>query len=264
MAVVFWVRNLCEMMRYLRRCQESMTSFWPELVISITWTETSFWYELIWHHSDRANMTSFWLELMTYWNDPFTSLCLELMTYCEMMYWHHSLLNTFSHKRLGNQNLTEVQLVGSSLPYEGYIMLDGATFCDPIWSRNDAQVSCIQLGYLGIDTERWNNSYVGNSEDFPPGKLLEKRYNCSGTEGSLKDCPQTVDNKKTCGRQKSVSVTCKYPFPVLWNELALKYISWGLWTAALSNEATGIVSDFHPIEVHFRDDLRLPFWTCSI
>ena len=110
----------------------------------------------------------------------------------------------------GNQSLTELKLVGSNLPYQGHLLHDGITFCDPMWSSKDADVACIQLGYLGANAGQWNNSYFGNIESLPGVRTVEKRYNCSGTEGSLKNCPLATGSDKTCEKQNTISVTCMY------------------------------------------------------
>ena len=90
-------------------------------------------------------------------------------------------------------------------------MNDGRTFCDPMWSLPNANVACIQLGYSGANSAYWNNSHFGVSESLPGGKPIERKYNCTGTEGSLKECfLLNVDSEKTCEKQKAVSVTCKY------------------------------------------------------
>ena len=74
---------------------------------------------------------------------------------------------------------------------------------------NDANVACIQLGYPGVDESHWNNSYLGNIASINEGKTVERRYNCSGTEGSLNDCPQIIiDGKNICRKGNDISVTC--------------------------------------------------------
>ena len=110
---------------------------------------------------------------------------------------------------LGNQNLTELQLVGSNLPYQGHLLDDGTTFCDSKWSSKNADVACIQLGYPGINVDRWNDSYFGNIGSLPEGITVKKRYNCSGAEGSLKDCPRANGANEACTKQNAISLTCK-------------------------------------------------------
>lgn len=85
-----------------------------------------------------------------------------------------------------------------------------------MWSIDDAQVACVQLGYPAIDIVHWNNSYLGNIASLNEGKPVERRYNCSGTEGSLKDCSQIIDSEKTCHKRDAISVTCRlYHFFIL-------------------------------------------------
>ena len=96
-------------------------------------------------------------------------------------------------------------MVGSNLPYQGHIVDGGTAFCDPTWSSEDANVACIQLGYLGINIGQWNNS-VGS---LPGEKAVVKRYNCTGTEGSLKDCPRASGDEEECEKQNAASLTCE-------------------------------------------------------
>jgi hypothetical protein len=77
-----------------------------------------------------------------------------------------------------------------------------------MWSIKSAAVACLQLGYPGINVGHWNNSYFGNSESLPEGITVEKRYNCSGSEGSLKYCPQATGREITCEKRNAISVMC--------------------------------------------------------
>ena len=74
---------------------------------------------------------------------------------------------------------------------------------------NDANVACIQLGYPGVDESHWNNSYSGNIASLNEGDTVERRYNCSGTEGSLNACPQMTNGENTCLKGNAISVTCR-------------------------------------------------------
>ncbi|XP_028402504.1 receptor-type tyrosine-protein phosphatase F-like [Dendronephthya gigantea] len=121
----------------------------------------------------------------------------KILTLCEVEVYGTGIL--------GNQNRTKLQLDGSNHPYEGRIVEKGATFCDSKWSFNDANVACVQLGYIGADARHWNNSYFGESDS----SSFEKTHNCLGTEGSLMECPRIIDSKKTCEKQNAVSVTCQ-------------------------------------------------------
>ena len=121
----------------------------------------------------------------------------RILTLCEVEVYGASVL--------GNQNLTKLQLVGSNLPYQGHLLDDGTAFCDPMWSREDATVACIQLGYLGVNIGQWNNS-IGSLRGK---KAVVKRHNCTGTEGSLKDCPSANGAKETCEKQNAISLTCQ-------------------------------------------------------
>ena len=92
-------------------------------------------------------------------------------------------------------------------------MYDSQTFCDPLWSVKDANVACIQLGYTGVSHGQLKNSYYGNIASLPEGKT--RKYNCSGKEGSLTNCPQTTDIKSKCEKRNAVSLACTYHFILL-------------------------------------------------
>ena len=121
----------------------------------------------------------------------------KILTLCEVEVYGASVL--------GNQNFTKLQLVGSNLPYQGHLLDDGTAFCDPMWSREDTTVACIQLGYPGINIGQWNNS-IGSLRGK---RAVVKRYNCTGTEGSLKDCPRAIGAKETCEKHNAISLTCE-------------------------------------------------------
>ncbi|CAB4039940.1 neurotrypsin, partial [Paramuricea clavata] len=125
----------------------------------------------------------------------------KILTLCEV--------EVYGAGVLGNQSLTELHLIGSNLPYQGHLFHDGATFCDPMWSSKDATVSCIQLGYPGVNVEQWNSSYFGNIGSSSGGRTVERRYKCAGTEGSLQLCPQAIGSDTTCEKQNAIGVTCQ-------------------------------------------------------
>lgn len=64
------------------------------------------------------------------------------------MIYLYTVLNFFSSVVC---NDTEIRLVGGSDQYEGRIEIcyneTWGTICDGLWSNNDANVACRQLGY---------------------------------------------------------------------------------------------------------------------
>ena len=109
----------------------------------------------------------------------------------------------------GRMNLTGARLVGSNLPYEGQLLLNGNSFCDPKWSFGDADTACQQLGYPGTSAENWRCSSIG-VRDNSVGDVPEVRsFMCTGNESSLSLCPQTVDDAAVCSSQNYIKVTCK-------------------------------------------------------
>ena len=99
-------------------------------------------------------------------------------------------------------------------------MLHGGTFCDPLWSTHDASTICLQLGYSGLRIANMNEFTFDTSVRFTESNTTVQTFNCSGSEGSLDECPQTTSERgETCTVQESVSVSCKYQGGVIIEQL---------------------------------------------
>ena len=90
-------------------------------------------------------------------------------------------------------------------------MLHGGMFCDPMWSQHDASTTCLQLGYSVLRMANMNEFTFDTSVRLTESNPTVQAFNCSGSEGSLDECPQTTsESGATCTAQESVSVSCKY------------------------------------------------------
>ena len=58
-------------------------------------------------------------------------------------------------------SFTGARLVGSNLPYEGQLLLNGHPFCDPKWSIKNADTACQQLGYPETSAKDWRGRSIG-------------------------------------------------------------------------------------------------------
>lgn len=76
------------------------------------------------------------------------------------------------------------------------------TLCDEHWGMPNAGVACRQMGCGSpINTSYWNHA------GHKTGQIW-LRVDCSGQEGSLKDCLQTRPGLDNCSYTREVAVTC--------------------------------------------------------
>ena len=76
------------------------------------------------------------------------------------------------------------------------------TVCDDLWSSEDAQVVCRQLGYSGgIALE--DNEYGDGS-----GQIWLDDVRCEGYESLLSDCAHPGWGLENCGHYEDAGVIC--------------------------------------------------------
>lgn len=101
-----------------------------------------------------------------------------------------------------------MRLEGGSRSSEGRVevYLDGqwGTVCNNLWTLREANVVCMQLGYVGAD----NVFYDGNKFGEGVGDILLNLVQCEGTEQDLLDCPQGVTDGPPCDHSEDVGVEC--------------------------------------------------------
>merc|ERR1719370_461831 len=91
-------------------------------------------------------------------------------------------------------------LVGGSGPNEGNLMVGGQPVCDDLWSEEDANVVCRQLGYLhGQPTS--NSQFGSVNTDFAMDDVQ-----CNGDEELLWVCPFSTSHN--CGGSEGAGVIC--------------------------------------------------------
>lgn len=83
-----------------------------------------------------------------------------------------------------------------------------STVCDDLWSREDAQVVCRQLGFP--ESEENGLAYpVGNAK-FSPGSgfIGLDQLECAGTEQNLLECPSSNLGSHNCDSSEDAGVYC--------------------------------------------------------
>ena len=100
-----------------------------------------------------------------------------------------------------------IRLVNGSSEREGRVEVlyngEWGTVCDDLWSLEDANVVCRQLGYPGAD-EAPQSARFGEGLD----PILLDDVQCVGTEASLNDCPKNDIGQHNCGHIEDAGVVC--------------------------------------------------------
>lgn len=78
------------------------------------------------------------------------------------------------------------------------------TVCDDNWDINDAEVVCREMK-CGSAVEVKKGAFFGSGV----GKIWLDRVRCSGTEGSLFNCPANPVGSHNCGHYKDAGVVCR-------------------------------------------------------
>jgi hypothetical protein len=108
------------------------------------------------------------------------------------------------------QGSGDIRLVGGSTTSEGRVEIyysgEWGTVCHNLWSFNDAQVVCRQLGYSGTIRSR-TAAYYGQGS----GKIWMDRVTCSGSESRLSSCSFSGWGvySSTCDHGDDAGVACK-------------------------------------------------------
>ena len=77
------------------------------------------------------------------------------------------------------------------------------TVCGNGWDLDDAQVVCIELGFGGAIAAR-HNAYYGEGS----GQIGLNDVNCTGTEGTIKNCLHSGWGIKDCTHSEDAGVRC--------------------------------------------------------
>ena len=76
------------------------------------------------------------------------------------------------------------------------------TICDDAWDNTDASVVCRALGYSqGL-------AYGGALFGAGSGDIWMDQVRCSGSEGSVLDCPANAIGTHDCSHREDASVIC--------------------------------------------------------
>ena len=100
--------------------------------------------------------------------------------------------------------------MGGSDAYEGRVEVlirgEWGTICDDIWDRNDADVVCRQLGYIGADAVY---SRVGRRFGVGTGRIWFDNLACEGTEANILQCP-TINalGDNDCSHSEDAGLRC--------------------------------------------------------
>ncbi|KAJ8030424.1 Neurotrypsin [Holothuria leucospilota] len=99
-----------------------------------------------------------------------------------------------------------IRIVGGSSSYEGRVEIfhNGiwGTICDDLWSSNDAQVVCRQLGFTGSGytrTSGFTNGY---------GQIWLTNVGCRGSETRLEYCSKSDWGDNSCYHYEDAGVRC--------------------------------------------------------
>ncbi|XP_063960668.1 uncharacterized protein LOC129267820 [Lytechinus pictus] len=89
---------------------------------------------------------------------------------------------------------------------EFYSNGEWGTVCDDLWSREDADVVCRQLGF-GPAAGVFSGAVFGGGN----GPIHVDDLECTGNETSLMDCVRSEVGEHDCGHQEDASVSCTLP-----------------------------------------------------
>ena len=100
-----------------------------------------------------------------------------------------------------------VRLVNGPTKYEGRVEVyhngEWGTVCDDEWDLNDAQVVCNDLGFGPAIAYR-HNAYYGKGS----GQIWLDNVNCTGTEGTIRNCLHRGWGIHNCYHSEDAGVKC--------------------------------------------------------
>ena len=105
-------------------------------------------------------------------------------------------------------SIRSVRLINGTAPSEGRVEIwysnQWYTVCDDYWDITDATVVCRQLGYRGAAAAH-PSAHFGQGT----GGILLDNLECTGSEGSLFQCPHNGIYSHNCRHYEDASVTCE-------------------------------------------------------
>ena len=103
-----------------------------------------------------------------------------------------------------------VRLVGDEIGQsdrgrvEIYVNGEWGTVCDDLWTINNAEVVCRQLGFTRA-LKAAKNSEFGEGKDL---RILLDDVQCDGTESGLLDCQHAGVGTNNCAHYEDAGVIC--------------------------------------------------------
>ena len=77
------------------------------------------------------------------------------------------------------------------------------TICAKDWTKDNADVTCKDLGFSSGAIENLTTNSTGNET------AVSKVYRCTGEEDYMIECPRSKKIKSTCASNEVASVRCK-------------------------------------------------------
>ncbi|XP_022086819.1 neurotrypsin-like [Acanthaster planci] len=102
-----------------------------------------------------------------------------------------------------------VRLAGGSVNHRGRVEVyrnnTWGSICDNDWDINDAAVVCRMLGFPGAEAAK-SGAYFGQGS----GPVHMDGVACTGSEGSILDCPSSCWEEPQCSHSQDAGVICEW------------------------------------------------------